>query len=478
MTINTRLALLATGLFGVLALGACGGDGSSSSGSGVSTSQPQSTVNLVVTDTPSAGITVLSFQIQITGAILQPGNVSILPKPVTVDLAQLVSDTGFLASTVIDSATYTSLQLTYANPQVTIQNNTGLAITAAGQTCAVGATCTFTPALNNASVTISSGVFPLTLTASSSTGLNLDLSIPDLLQSDLSISFANGSSVNLSLLGSGPAKIDDVLATVTSVSGTQVSVTTAFGNTLNLDETSSTAYSYPNSVCATPAASCVSAGQIVALDLALSGQGSLSIDSLTYVGTANASLVKGLVLSTATTGANPTAQVLLQRGVNAASLTAGEIATVSLAADATYAIATAAYPQLPSATFASAQDLLPGQELIVAVGSDLVAGSAPTFSTATVYLQSSQVIGSVGSIDTASASLTLEGLTGVFSSAHTLIQEIGVQTGSSTTLVGFSSLSAITTGQLLVAKGPLLNSTSSGYPIVAATDVRARTAQN
>jgi hypothetical protein len=328
-------------------------------------------VNLVVTDTPSAGITVLSFQIQITGAILQPGNVSILPKPVTVDLAQLVSDTGFLASTVIDSATYTSLQLTYANPQVTIQNNTGLAITAAGQTCAVGATCTFTPALNNASVTISSGVFPLTLTASSSTGLNLDLSIPDLLQSDLSISFANGSSVNLSLLGSGPAKIDDVLATVTSVSGTQVSVTTAFGNTLNLDETSSTAYSYPNSVCATPAASCVSAGQIVALDLALSGQGSLSIDSLTYVGTANASLVKGLVLSTATTGANPTAQVLLQRGVNAASLTAGEIATVSLAADATYAIATAAYPQLPSATFASAQDLLPGQELIVAVGSDL-----------------------------------------------------------------------------------------------------------
>jgi hypothetical protein len=35
-------------------------------------------------------------------------------------------------------------------------------------------------------VTLSSGVFPLTVTASSSTGLSMDLSIPDLLQSDLS----------------------------------------------------------------------------------------------------------------------------------------------------------------------------------------------------------------------------------------------------------------------------------------------------
>jgi len=62
------------------------------------------TFNLVVADTPPSNITVMSFQVQIASAVLQPGNVSVLPRPVTVDLAQLVTDTGFLASTVITPA--------------------------------------------------------------------------------------------------------------------------------------------------------------------------------------------------------------------------------------------------------------------------------------------------------------------------------------------------------------------------------------
>ncbi len=144
-------------------LGGCGGGSTSSSGS---TTPENGTVNLVVQDTPSTKITVLSFQVQITGAVLQPGNVSLLPKPVTVDLAQLVSDTAFLSSTVVGSATYTSMTMTFANPQVTIVNNSAAPIVTPTQTCANGATCTFIPNLNSASVTISSGVFPVTVTAS------------------------------------------------------------------------------------------------------------------------------------------------------------------------------------------------------------------------------------------------------------------------------------------------------------------------
>ena len=186
------------GLATCLTVAGCGGGSSTSQTGQTSQTTPSTaTVNLVVADTPATNLTVLSFQVEITGAVLQPGNVALLPRPVTVDLAQLVSDTGFLASTVIDSATYTSLELTFANPQVTLLNNTGAAITLAGQSCAAGATCTFNPTLNNATVTISNGVFPLTLTASSSTGLNLDLSIPDLLQSDLSITLADGNRSTL-----------------------------------------------------------------------------------------------------------------------------------------------------------------------------------------------------------------------------------------------------------------------------------------
>ncbi|MGA9672019.1 MAG: hypothetical protein WBQ94_22600, partial [Terracidiphilus sp.] len=270
------------------------------------------TVNLVVTDTPPSNITVLSFQVQITGAVLQPGNVSLLPHPVTVDLAQLVSDTGFLASTVIDSATFTSLTMTFANPQVTIINDKSSAITVGGQNCAAGAICTFVPALNNASVTISSGVFPITVAANSTTGLNLDLSIPDLLQSDLSLSLANGTSVNLSVLpqpassSSEQPKIDDVFGTITGVNGNQIGLTTAFGDSLVLTSESSTTYNYPVSVCSTAGASCLSVGQVVTTDLSLLGDGGLALNAISYVGGSGTQAVKGLVLSTDTTAAIPT----------------------------------------------------------------------------------------------------------------------------------------------------------------------------
>lgn len=273
-----------------LALAACGGGGSSAgtSTSTVSTNTPTSTVNLVVSDTPATNLTVVSFQVQITGAVLQPGSVSILPRPVTVDLAQLVSDTGFLASSVIGSATYTSLDLTFANPKVTVVNNTGATVTAAGSSCAAGATCTFTPQLNMASLTISSGVFPLTLTASSTTGLNLDLSIPDLLQSDLSVTLANGTSVNLSVLSGNSstaqqAQIADVLGTITAVSGSQVNVTTALGDLLVLTAGTSTTYDYPTSVCATGNSACLGVGQVVSTNLSLVGSGALNINSLSQM---------------------------------------------------------------------------------------------------------------------------------------------------------------------------------------------------
>jgi hypothetical protein len=470
MTLRATLKLAGIGFAAVAGLAACGGGGGASSGSS-STSPPPATLNLLVSDTPSSKITVLSFQIQITAAVLQPGNVSVLPKPVTVDLAQLISDTGFLASSVVDSATYTSLELTYANPQVTLLNNTGATISAHGQSCAAGATCTYAPVLNNATLSISSGVFPLTLTASSSTGINMDLSIPDLLQSDLSISFANGSSVNLSLLGSGPVRVDDVLGTVTSVSGTQVNLTTAFGDSLVLAENSASTYKFPTSVCPTAAASCIMAGQVVALDASLDGDGTLVVDSMSYLGDSGASLIRALVLSGAS-GSTPSAQLLLLHGFNVSSLSPGQVATVTFGADAAYSVATAASPAVPNASFASAADLLPGQEVIVGVGSDVVASSTPSFTTSAVFLQSSQVIGDVASVDTTNSAVMIDTLTGLFTASGLHIQAIDVQADTDTTLLGFGALSALNPGQLIVAQGPLLH-VAGGTPAIAAVQIRA-----
>ncbi|MBS0379929.1 MAG: hypothetical protein JSS29_15730 [Proteobacteria bacterium] len=463
---RTRTSALVLAGLAALPLAGCGGGDSSTP-----TSTPQATVNLVVSDTPSAGITVLSFQVEITSAVLEPGNVSLLPRPVTVDLAQLASDTGFLASTVIDSATFTSLQINYANPQVTILNNTGTTLTLSGQSCASGATCTFVPALNNASVTISSGVFPLTVSANSSTGLALDLSIPDLLQSDLSVTFASGKSVNLSLLGSGPVRIDDVLASVTSVSGSQVGLTTAFGDQLTVTLDGSTSFNYPTSVCAAGDAGCVAVGQLVTTDLSLAGDGALSVDTFGYVGAAGTPLVKGIVLDVGSS----TAQVLLLHNLNADTLMPGEIATVTLpTASGAFVVGSSAYPSVAGASFAGAADVLRGQELVLAVGSDLSTAGSPSFTSPALYLEDSQILGGVESVDTADEQLIIDGLTGLFSATPPVLQTLTVQAGSSTTLVGFSALSDLAAGKLLVSKGPLFNVPGTGTPVQAALQLRTR----
>lgn len=480
--------ILMSGLGLIIGIYACGcSAGSTGTTTPTPTPTANATVNMVVTDTPPTSIAVLSFQVQITGAVLQPGSVSLLPRPVTVDLAQLATDTGFLASTVIDSGTFTSLTMTFANPQVTILNNRPTAITVAGTTCEPGAVCTISPALNNASVTISSGVFPITIAANSTTGLNLDLSIPDLLQSDLSVTLANGTSVNLTLLPapasgtSEEAKVDDVFGTITSISGNQIGMKTALGDSLVLTSSSSTAYNYPDSVCSSNTASCVSVGQVVTTDLSLLGDGSLAVNAVSYAGGSGAQAVKGLILSVDTSAATPTMSLLVQRSVNMTSLTAGEIATVTLPAGMTFTVGTANFPAASAAAFSNVSGLMPGQEVVIDAGSDLITGSAPSFTASAAYLESSQLIGAVSSIDTAQSSIAMNGLSALFTQTGLGIKQMDVQTGAATSFVGFSSasLSELSDGDFIAVKGPLFNTLgTAGIPTVSAIELRKRAQGN
>lgn len=473
------------GMATLLLISGCAGGTTNQS---TSTSQTaNATVNFVVTDTPPAGVAVLSFQVQITGAVLQPGNVSLLPRPVTVDLAQLVSDTGFLASTVIDSGTYTSLTISYANPQVTILNTSSAPIVVAGQTCAAGAVCTFSPALNQASVTISNGTFPLTVQANSMTGLNLDLSIPDLLQSDLSVTLANGTSVNLSVLPqpssstSQQAEIDDVFGAITSVSGNQIDITTALGDSLVLTSSSSTQYNYPASVCSTAGASCLSTGQLVTANLSLLGDGALAPNSISCVGSSGTALAKGLVLSTDTTAATPSIKLLIQRTENESAILPGEIATVYLQAGTSYAVGPASYPAVSGGSFSAAADLMTGQELVMSVGSNLVSGSSPSFNAGSIFLEPSQLIGRVVSVNAGSSSVAINSLSGLFAWSPPVVQQIDVQTDSTTAFVGFpsASINGLDAGQFVTAKGPLFNTTGGGGdPTISAIQLRERASGN
>ena len=460
-------------------LSACGGGSSSGSSTTSTATSTTATVNLVVSDTPSTGITVLAFDVQIASAVLQPGSISLLPKPITVDLAQLVSDSSLLASAIVGSGTYTSLDITLANPQVTILNNTGAALSLNGQSCAVNAVCTYSPVLNNASVTISNGVFPLTVTASSSTGLDLDLSIPDLLQSDLSVTLADGSSVNLALFDNGASApiISDVLGTITAVNADSIQVTTALGNSLVLTQSDSTSYQYPSAVCASANAACLAVGQVITAGLTLAPAGALDITTLSYLGASGTAWARTWVLGSASTAATPTVPLLVLTRVNASSLTPGAVATVSLPSAASYAIRTANYPGVAGGSFAGTGDLVAGQEVIVNVGPDLAGGTSPTFSADSLNLVASQFVGLVEQSIPAASHLELISLPGLFTYRLPYVQTLDVQTGASTDFIGYGNtgLASVSAGHFAAVKGPVFNTTGSlGYPTLSAVQVRAR----
>src|SRR6266568_4761322 len=102
-----------------------------------------SALSVTVTDTPPMGVTVLSFEVSVTGATLNPGGVDLLAGrgPVRIEVENLETESAFLSTASVAPGTYTSLNLTFANPELTFKN--GTTMTLAG--CAPGAVCEINP---------------------------------------------------------------------------------------------------------------------------------------------------------------------------------------------------------------------------------------------------------------------------------------------------------------------------------------------
>ncbi|SRR6266581_2531522 len=186
------LCLVSVVCFAVPAVG-CGG-GASSSQAPTATKMTQAT--LTMHDNPPRGVTVLSFEIEVTGAALQPSDsskqpVSMLSEPEDIELEHLQTESALLASKSVPTGTYNSLMVSFANPKMTIQNQTGMTLTLGSQMCADKQVCEFDPKLNQSSVTVQAPTqpFPITLAMNSPVVLKMDFNIDASIQStDLSIS--------------------------------------------------------------------------------------------------------------------------------------------------------------------------------------------------------------------------------------------------------------------------------------------------
>src|SRR5215813_14570999 len=81
-------------------------------------------MSLTIGDTPPSGVAVLFFEASITGATLQPSDstkpaVSVLAAPVEVEFGHLQTDTAFLSLSNVTPDTYSSMNLTFGNAEMT-----------------------------------------------------------------------------------------------------------------------------------------------------------------------------------------------------------------------------------------------------------------------------------------------------------------------------------------------------------------------
>ncbi len=431
-----RKAILFLSLAGLfLFLSGCG----SQSSGGPFVPPPQfssAPVGMTVTDTPPAGVTVLFFQLSITGATLansSGGSVSLLSStnPIPVNVSQLQTDTAFLGSQNVTAGTYNSLSLTFANPQLTIYNASDTAISS---TCAAGKVCNITPTTPGPlTMTFSSSPFPVTLSANSPLAFKLDIHLDTVIQSDLSLNLGATNGVTVEEVkppqpGGPIPSVGKFNGTVQGTGTNQFTLQTLEGRTFTIDVNSSTTYSgFPSSACTAEGFSCLAQGQAVQVTVTLQSDGTLLATAVNFIQLPTQQTVMGNIIGLSTSGGNTIMDLIIQQQpmtAAAAVLPVGRHASVTVpSAGVTFAINSGGFALPSGLTFASASDLQVGQQVLAVVlgtvppmsgsGNNTTTTPGPVgppdvlFTASSITLEPSQITGTVAGTNASALSFTL-----------------------------------------------------------------------
>ena len=486
-------------LFVAIVLAGCGGSMSSTQ-TPLGTNMAQ--VSLTIHDNPPTGVTVLSFEIEVTGAALQRGDssssqpVSMLSVPEDIELKHLQTESALLASRSVPTGTYSGLMVSFANPRMTIQNQTGATLTLGTQTCSDQQVCEFDPKLNQSSVTVQAPTtpFPITLAMNSPLVLKMDFNIDtSIQQSDLSItptisvvqlpppnsSGGNQGDEDMELIGQ-VASIDQTMHTFTIQSGMN-------GPSFTISADSTTQFDFGTS-CSAENFSCLQTGQIVKVDAKMKPDGSLLAFEVKFFQPPNQMSFAGTVTSvntvnTVNMGASSFQIVLFDEesfggGDEMGSFSMGAPLTINLASQATFSIDTSGFMFPSGLNFASTADLMVGQEVrLHPTGAPT--GTPPNLMVTVdqVQLEPSRVTGTVTAVNTGSnpQTFTLGNLPSFFTNAG--ITSIQVDVLATTQFEteedqSFSGLSSFKPGDMVSVRGPLFKTMT--MPTMAAEKVVKR----
>jgi hypothetical protein len=432
-----------------------------------------SSVVLAVTDTPPSNVSLLSAEVTLTGATLNPGNVPIFSGSTTIELARLQTDIAYLATaTNVPAGSYTGVTLTFANPMLTFENDTTGVIGG----CKIGLICTIAPA----PVTSLSTTVPLptlAIAANSTAGLLIDVNLNNLLSATLGADFSSGVAVSsFTPAGAGAPLVgaEDVVGQITSLDSAhnKFTVQNATGSFSLAADSSTTYFQFPTSTCTSAGFACLRADQILSIDIGINADGTLQARNILFEDTDNSDAeVEGMITST-NVGSQEFNMVALTASSTGTGLTIGNQVTVqySVAPPQTpFGIDFAHADNVPVSTtgfiFAAPSDLSVGQQVSVRRNAT---STASLIKADRVWLRSSRVTANVQSLG--APNIYLGGVPSIFSGNG--VTQIQAQTSAPTIFSENGAAIAFTQIPLsgvVSVRGPLFN--VSGTRILVATKV-------
>src|SRR5713226_9695042 len=410
-------------------------------------------VSVTITDTPPTGVTLLSFEVNVTGAMLNPGSVDLLggKGPTQIEVKQLETESAFLNTAAVTPGTFTSLTLTFANPELTFKNDSGAAL--AG--CAVGAVCEIKPTGALTSTTNFPGQ-GLVIIANSPTGIQVDVNPDTILSPTLGVDFSLAGAVSVQQLTMKPAgeldDLDDLKGAVLNLDATnkKFALHTSDGD-FPITTDNNTEFDFE--ACAANSFTSLQNNQVVEVDVKLMAGGVFLAKKIGFEDDAEDDELEGIVFKI--DDATHFEMVVLDelRSVNNVSVGNPIVVTLS---NPGFQVKADGLP-VPSALqgdFEAAKDtsqLLPGQTVQIRLTGPTNPGPPVAVTTDRVRLRMTQFTANVKVGSIMPPNFSVDTLPALFTNAG--ISSIHVQTSSKTEFEGVSDVTALADGNTVSLRG-------------------------
>jgi len=464
------------GWLSAILLAGCGGS-TSAPAMGPGPGPQAALVSVSLTDAPPAGVTVLTFEVTVTGATLNPGSADLVAgkSPVRIEIKRLETENAFLSTANIPSGNYTSLNLTFSNPELTFRNDTGT--TLAG--CASGRVCEIKP--SGALTATVNGQF--NLMSGTQTGVLVDLNLANLITPSLGVDFSSATAVTATQQtkdGEGELEdLDDLDGIVANPSSSQFTLQTTDMGGITVAINSNTQFDGFDA-CAAANATCVQSGQSVEVDLMLLASGTFLAKKIELRDDAQQAADDELEGIVSKIDSPSQFEMVVNDELRAvANVSVGDPVTVMLTTSGggtSFQVDAngLAVPSTLQQGFEGATDtsqLLPGQTVQVRKLT-MTGGPAPaaiTITTDRVRLRDTRFTATVSGAPTGS-NFNVGGLPGLFTAEG--VSQILVQTSSQTNFENVSGVSGLADGSTVSLRGLLFKNTPN--PVLIADKVRKR----